>query len=143
MSSPNDDLNIQVTYKDTERVGHRRGVLQTEIEGDNKLSRIQKYIERRQKEGTILNTLEGYYYNVSSYYKRFGQDDLEYLIDLFRSLPFPDYKNPIAFILGYIMKTEEGSPDLMKNLMALVKATGVDIGEVDIIRYYRLIKMKS
>ena len=64
--------------------------------------------------------------------------EMQELINLTSQIPSPGYKNPTAFILGYVLTKRGGTPKVFQNqLLPIINETSFFIRPHDIIRYMR------
>lgn len=135
------EIPIVSAFRDRERVGFARGMA-TVIEGQGYLAQYLNKINRMDPELKALAMLEGFYHEVYPVYGRFGAMDLDNIINIFNRTEHKLYKNPVLFILGYILFHSESKNrihlDIIKNIMSRTKIEGVSLS--DVIRYYKLIK---
>lgn len=116
-------------------------IMGTEIEGTGALARAQQKLDL--KAGSAADRrLVSYYRQVKGLYKRFAPNDEVLMFDKFKSLPNQKYKNPFAFVLGYIAIREEPlTKKKIQTIFSYAKELNTpSVSEADVIRYYRLLK---
>lgn len=116
-------------------------IMETQIEGRGSLARAQERLQSRIN-NPADKKLNIFYRQISDLYKRFAPNDEVLILDEFHSLPNQTYKNPYAFLLGYIgIREGKLTKNLLKTLMDYARETNVlNLSEPDIIRYYRLLE---
>lgn len=116
-------------------------IMGTAIEGTGALARAQERLEVRTGNAADRKLL-AYFRQLKPLYRRFAPNDEVLAFDKFHSLPNQKYKNPYAFLLGYIAIREEPlTKESVRELFNYAKQLDTpNISEADIIRYYRLLK---
>jgi hypothetical protein len=135
------EQNIVSAFRDRERIGFSRG-LATAIEGQGHLSQYLNKLNRMDPELKAISLLEGFYYEVYPIYGSFGVNDLDNIINIFNRSENKLCKSPVLFVLGYIMNQTETRTGVNINLIRrLIDSCKLEyISEIDVIRYYRMIK---
>ena len=138
----NEGENVVDGFKQRERVGFKRGMM-TEIEGHGVYAKAQKRKEKRDEDFKIISQIENYCYTLQEYYK-FDGEEFDIIIDMFRSLPRKEYKNPYAFVLGYILYLNmSNTKEIKKTFSTIQELLNIQEGLtiIDVIRYSRLIQI--
>lgn len=130
-------------YRDRERVGYKFNMGTTiDIKGPGaaRLIKLQKRIEREDPDFMVINQIENYFNDLKIHHYKFSDDELIVIIDMFKSLQNKEYKNPYAFILGYILYSNINTRNFIDTIRKIIIDTNQQsIHDTDVIRYYHLI----
>lgn len=121
-------------YRDNERVTMRK----FEIVGDKRLERAQNMLNYADIEEMILSEITFYALQLQGN-GILAEDDIITITNKFSVTPNAKYKNPIAFVLGYVATRGTRTIndfDVAQRELALLKDPSVV--DADIVRYARL-----